>query len=215
MQNISMADWEAIFRRRGKVFDEPQEDMARVIGILKKEGARKVLDLGCGSGRHTVMLAKEGCEVYATDVSREGLRMTREWLEETGLKADVREASCFERFPFPDGFFDAVISVQVIHHSHHDKVRFCISEIERVLKPGGMVFITVSASKYKRRATRFSNPEPRVFIPLDGEEEGLAHFIYTRALLRKDMKDFRIIDLHMDQSEHYCVLGRLERKQRS
>ena len=209
-----MGDWESIFSKKGKVFLEPQEDMNEIIKLMKQEGVKRILDLGCGSGRHVIQLTKEGFDVTGTDVSRQGLEMTRKWLKEENLKAKLIEASCYEKFPFKDDYFDSVISTQVIHHNYHKQVKYAISEIERILRPGGIVFITVSASRYKRRATKFTNPEPNVYIPKDGEEIGLPHFIYTKGLLKQDFKNFEIMDLHMDAGKHWCLLGKLKPKTR-
>lgn len=82
-----MGDWESIFKKSGKVFLEPQEDMGKVIKLFRKEKVKKILDLGCGSGRHTVMLTKAGFDVYAIDISKEGLKLTRKWLKEKKSKS--------------------------------------------------------------------------------------------------------------------------------
>jgi len=205
-----MGDWESIFKKSGKVFSEIQEDIAGVAKLLKKSKAKKILDLGCGSGRHTAFLAKSGFDVYATDVAKTGLKLTQQCLKKEGLKATVRQESCYSQFSFPDNFFDAVISTQVIHHNFHDKIKFCISEIERVLKPGGIVYITVTATKYRRGATKFEMPEPHTYIMLDGEEKGVPHFIYTKSLMKKDFKNFLILKLHKDKGNHWCLLGKLK-----
>jgi len=205
-----MARWESLFKKDGRIFSNAQEDMNSVIKLLKKSKAKKVLDLGCGSGRHTILLSKERFEVYSTDVSSTGLKLTRKWLKKEGLSAQLKKASCYDKFPFRDNFFDAVISTQVIHHNFHNKVKFCISEIERVLKPKGMAFITMSASKCAGRATQYKVPEPHTYIMLDGEEKGLPHFIYTKTLMKKDFKNFEILDLHKDKGFHWCLLGRLK-----
>ncbi len=206
-----MADWDSIFKSDGRFFLEPQEDMAGVVELLKKENARRVLDLGCGSGRHVVMLAKEGFEVYGIDVSAEGLRLTGEWLRESGLRATIREGSCYERFPFDDDFFDAVISIQVMHHNHHDKIQYCISEIVRVLKPGGIVFATVTARKTKKdRPNESRKVASRTYVPVEGREAGLPHFLYNKRLLKQDFRGFEILDIHKDARAHYCLLGRLK-----
>lgn len=206
-----MGDWEQIFRREGKVFVKLQEDMKDIAALLKKENAKRVLDLGCGTGRHAVFLAKKGFDVYATDMSEAGLKIARKWLEQEKLSAKLKKHSFYKRFPFKDDFFDAVVSTQAIHHNFHEKVRFCISEIERVLKPGGIAFITVSANRYRRRASSFEMPEPRTYIPLDGDEKGLPHFIYSKALMRKDFRNFEVLSLHKDKWDHWCLLGRLKR----
>lgn len=203
--------WDQLFKKRGRrTYLKIQEGMPKVIKLMKKEGAKRVLDLGCGYGRHAVLLAKAGFDVYGMDSSKEGLEMTRKWLGETGLKAKLKRASCYKKFPFKDDFFDAVISIQVIHHNYVDKVRYCVSEIERVLKPGGIAFVTVTVESYKRFATKFKNPAPRTVIPLDGREKGVPHYVYTEELMRKDFKNFEILDLHKDSRSHYCFLGRLK-----
>jgi len=214
-----MADWESIFKVKGKVFLKPQEDMPRVIKFLKKEKAKRILDLGCGTGRHTFMLAKAGFEVYGTDISKEGIKQTKEWLKEKGLQAKLKVSSCYRRFPFKEGFFNAIISVLVIHHNHANKIRFCISEIERVLKPNGIVFVIVPGSikSLTKRlncevgSEKFKKIGPRNFVPLDGDEEGILHYVYTKALMLKDFRNFKVIDFHKDSGDHYCLLGRLKK----
>lgn len=205
-----MGDWDSIFSKKGRVFEEPQEDMEMVAGFLVREGVRKVLDLGAGTGRHTVFLAGKGFKVHAMDISRKGLEMTGEWLREKGLKAEFIKASCYERFPFGDDSFDAVISIQVIHHNYHDKIEFCISEIERVLRPGGVLFVTVPAKKNKRGATASKRVAPRTYIPVDGDESGLPHYLYNRELMRRDFSNFKILNIHVDKGNHFCLLGKLK-----
>lgn len=207
-----MADWQQIFNKKGRVFTKPQEDMPKVVRLLKKEKAKRVLDLGCGTGRHTVMLAKAGFDVYATDISDEGLRQTREWLRKKRLKARLKKASCYKRFPFKDNFFDAVISTQVIHHNYVKKIRFCISEIERILKPGGIVFITVAATPHGKGNIKpnVKLVAPKTYISMDEFEKGIPHYIYNKRLLRRDFRNFRILKL--DKNSNHCLLGRLKMK---
>ncbi len=206
-----MADWESIFRREGKVFLEPLEDLAAIVPLLKREKAKRILDLGCGSGRHAVMLAREGFEAYGMDVSPEGVRLARRWLRESGLKASLRVSSCYGRFPFADGFFDAVVSVQVIHHNRRAAVRRCISEMARVLRPGGILFVSVPSWKRRKGISQKSRKvAPHTYIPTEGRETGVLHFLYNRELLRQDFRAFRILGIHKDKSEHYCLLGRMK-----
>jgi ubiquinone/menaquinone biosynthesis C-methylase UbiE len=157
-----------------------------------------------------MLLSQEGFEVTATDISKTGISMTKKSLKEEKLSAQFKECSCYEKFPFKDNSFDAIISTQVIHHNYHDKVLFCISEIERVVKPRGIIFITVSANKYKSRTVSYKITAPRTYVPLDGEEKGLPHYIYTQAIMRKDFKNFKILDLFKDKTSHLCLIGQLK-----
>ncbi|HII72740.1 TPA: class I SAM-dependent methyltransferase [Candidatus Woesearchaeota archaeon] len=202
-----MGDWESIFRKKGKVFHKPAPGFREFLRLLKNHDVKRVLDLGCGTGRHSLGLAKAGYEVHSCDISRTGVKMTKAWLGEYGLKNKSRIFSCYEKFPFKDGFFDAVLSTQVIHHNYHDKVLFCIREITRVLRPGGLAFITVAARKTGYRSHDAKKVAPHTYIPLDGPEKGLPHFIYNKTLMRKDFKGFRILELELDKGFHIWMIG--------
>lgn len=210
-----MPTWNSIFKAKGEVFEKPIPEMKKVIKLMKKSGARKVLDLGCGSGRHTVLLAKEGFDVYGLDNSAEGLRLTRKKLRALGLKAKLKNADCYKKLPCKDGFFDAVISTAVINHNYHNKILFCISEIERVLKSRGILFVTVASKRrlgrryMKYPESRPKNVAPMTFIPVDGPEKGIPHFIYTQAVLKKDFRNFEILEICKDfEKRKYCLLGK-------
>lgn len=70
--------WEKIFKERGKIFIKPHEDMPAIVQALKDQGAKKILDLGSGSGRHVVYLTQNSFSLYGLDNSSSGLDMTRE-----------------------------------------------------------------------------------------------------------------------------------------
>jgi cyclopropane fatty-acyl-phospholipid synthase-like methyltransferase len=57
--------------------------------LLKARGARRVLDLGCGAGRHLVYLAREGFEMHGMDIAENGLAHAQRWLESESLAAEL------------------------------------------------------------------------------------------------------------------------------
>jgi len=207
-----VGDWDSIFRKEGRHFLNPHEEMPRIIRIFRKEGVRRILDIGCGSGRHTVLLAKRGFRVTGIDVSPEGLRLTRRWLREARCAARLKRGDFFEPLAFADGSFDAAVAIQTIHHGTHAQIRACVDEIARVLKPAGIVFVSVTLTSFRRWATRFKTVEPRTYVPLDGPEAGVPHYVYTRAQLRRDFRRFEIIEVRNDSRGHLCLLGRLRAK---
>ncbi len=201
--------WEEIFKEGGDHFlRKPHEDLKKLIKLFKKNKVKRVLDLGCGSGRHVVALAKEGFEVYGMDNAPSGLKQTRLKLKKDNLKAKLKNSDCYKDFPYKDNFFDAVISVQVIHHAKIKQIEKCISEIERVIKPKGYVFVTVTKCKYhKSTKTKMKIIEPNTYIMLNGFEKGVPHHIFNITRLRKYFNKFKIIDIWTDKTDHYCLLG--------
>lgn len=99
----------------------------------------KLLDCGCGEGTITVGLAPAVApgEVVGIDISSDVLDIARRSAQEQGLRnIRFRVANIYE-LPFPDASFDAVFSHALFEHLT-DKPK-ALSEIHRVLKPGGIV----------------------------------------------------------------------------
>jgi SAM-dependent methyltransferase len=97
--------------------------------LLPGAGAR-VLDVGCGEGRHIAAAAKRGCRAIGLDYDPAELRKTRG----RGAKVDL-VAGDATRLPFRDGAFDAVICTETLEHIADD--RAAIGEMARVLRNGG------------------------------------------------------------------------------
>lgn len=219
-----MKQWDKIFKQRGRVFTEVQEDIPKIVKLFKKHKVKKVLDLGCGSGRHTVYLAKRGFEVYGIDIAPEGIKLAKDWLKKENLKANFKIGSIYQKLPYRDEFFDAIISTNVVHHAKINTIRKAIKEIERILKPKGLIFIIVRKAlrvkgwrknkivihRYKIgrkiKETKYKVIEPRIYIPIEGEEKGLIHFCFNKELIRKEFKNFKIINIRIRKG-HYCLLG--------
>jgi ubiquinone/menaquinone biosynthesis C-methylase UbiE len=99
---------------------------------------KKVLEIGCGIGSDAEQFAKAGAIYTGVDLTESAVSITKERFEIFGLSGLIRKADA-EALPFDDNSFDHVYSFGVIHHSPNpEKI---VSEIYRVLKPGGTIAI--------------------------------------------------------------------------
>lgn len=106
----------------------------------------RVIDLGCGTGRHVLELAKGPGVVHGADISRHDLRIGRYLLEIMRRRGEVRARVHWlqmagEQLPFADGAFDRVICTETLEHVDDDSV--LARELVRVLKPGGILAVSV------------------------------------------------------------------------
>jgi tellurite methyltransferase len=185
--------WDSIFRREGRVYLEPAEIVVKLARVLREHGCSEVLDLGCGSGRHAVHLAQQGFQVCGLDNSPAALHLTREWLDETGLAADLVLADARRPLPFGDGAFDGLLSTQVIHHARLATVCETAREVGRVVRPGGIALVTVPVGLEPDE--EHEEIEPKTFVPLNGPERGLAHHIFTPDELCELFEPFRVVEV--------------------
>ena len=185
-----------------------------MLELFRKRGVKKVLDLGCGSGSHLVYLAKHGFEVYGIDNSEEAVKIAEECFRDSGLKGDLRIGSIYGKLPYEDSFFDAVISFRVIHHARINEIRRCVKEIDRILKPSGLIFVTIRKRIPEKKMAKHKILDSRTYVPIEGEETGVVHYLFNKELLKKEFRSFRIKDIRIDYGpkeweSYYCLIGEL------
>ena len=108
----------------------------------------RVLDMGCGAGRHAFEMYRRGADVIAFDQDADELAGVRELFAAmraegevpAGAEADVKEGDALS-LPFADGEFDRVVAAEVLEHIPADIQ--AIEELVRVLRPGGTLAVSV------------------------------------------------------------------------
>lgn len=103
----------------------------------------KILDAGCGEGRNCIYFLQEGYQIFGVDADPTAIQMVKTYARTIQKEYDVHrfQRATVQDMPFHDGAFDAVISSAVTHFAKSQKDFFkMISEMLRVLKPGGIFF---------------------------------------------------------------------------
>ncbi|WP_405017153.1 class I SAM-dependent methyltransferase [Kitasatospora sp. NBC_00070] len=108
----------------------------------------RVLDLGCGGGRHAFECYRRGANVVALDRNGDEIAEVQRWfaaMEQAGEAPAGASAVAMEgdalNLPFDDDTFDKIIISEVMEHIPDDKG--VLAEMVRVLKPGGLLAVTV------------------------------------------------------------------------
>ncbi len=145
---------------------------------LKQAGSRDVLDFGCGAGRHSLFLAKQGFNVVGFDISQTALRKLVTRSKNESLENLLVVNNEMTRLPLANESFDAVVSTNVLHHAVMAEIRRAITEVYRVLKHGAVGFLmTLSDHDYKNGTGKCI--EPGTYVMTDGDEAGIIHHFFS------------------------------------
>lgn len=111
-------------------------------GIEDRE-EKRVLEIGCGSGKMAVDLALKGYQVFGIDLSNEMIKKTSELISENldGNRIIYLSMGDIEALPFKEEYFDIVIAAGVVEYLEKDDN--ALNEINRVLKSGGVMILSV------------------------------------------------------------------------
>lgn len=168
----------------------------------------RLLDVGCGNGRHLVYFSQRSYCVIGFDSSPSAIRLSREWLAGENLLGDVIQADSRQAIPIPDSSFDVLISTQVIHHALLDTVLFTIHEITRIVCSGGYILITVPFFKETSESEEdWEEIEHHTYVPLSGTEKGLLHHLFTSKEFGACFPAFDILSPGEESNWHIALIG--------
>ena len=200
----------------GNFWNQGRDSSARVIEVFGEIPPGQVLDWGCGSGRTLYWLyarkpwrkAYRGC-----DVDAEAIR----WLQKKhGIDA-VTVCGAEPPLPYPDGHFAGLFSFSVLTHIPPERHRAWYEELHRVLRPGGVAYVTLNGESRTADPRAFTPDEQAQFARqgwLWAEREG--HYkgaaVASRALTEGALKGLFELERYRDAGYHQqddMVLRRL------
>jgi SAM-dependent methyltransferase len=118
--------------------DRTESEVERAMKMLRPQGDERVLDLACGSGRHSLELRRRGFEVVGADISPELLEIARKEAQEQGLEVDFVEADLRELDL--EAEFDIVLSLNdgaIGYFETEEENLRSFEVISRALRSGG------------------------------------------------------------------------------
>ena len=206
-------DWDKVSERR--YWLEPSDESYYYAEKWKREGRRKVLDLGCGLGRHSLLFARYGFDVTALDSSREAVELLSASSKEEGLgiRCDVGD---MHALPYADDSFDCVFAYLSVSHTDSKGILKILSEIRRTLVSGGSLFFTLcSKDTWSFTDADYPHIDDNTLVKVEGAEAGLPHFYVNMDDIMGLMSGFELIRVrHIDDcyyggerhnSKHYFI----------
>lgn len=163
------------------------EHLARYGFCLPMAKGKTVLDIACGEGYGSNLLASEAASVTGADVSSEAVDHAQATYKNNKLKFVTADGA---NLPFADGSFDMVVSFETIEHlTEQEKM---IAEIKRVLKPDGLLVVSTPNKSF--------NPNSELENPFHHKELTEEEFI---GLLKSS---FANVTMFAQQNFHGSVI---------
>jgi SAM-dependent methyltransferase len=189
---IAMKDWDSLYQERGVVQKDLSPKAGDALSFLRTAKIGRILDLGCGTGRHAAYLAQSGFEVLGCDSSEAALRITRGVLP--WVQFQVCDAGSL---PYRNQSINGIFCHAVIQHGTLATIKRTIGEIHRVLKREGALFLTVPSTEHPEYLTG-REIEPGTKMNIDAIDGDMPHHYFTEPEMRQLFGRFHIVKL-----EHY------------
>jgi ubiquinone/menaquinone biosynthesis C-methylase UbiE len=208
--NNQKLEWEDSYKNKDNFIFYPHEEVVRFFAkyITKRVGldsfikrdplnnVPKVLDLGCGIGRHVLLSHSMKTDAYGVDLSDFAIKFAIDWAEREGMKnaKDKILQSDITKMPFEDNFFDFIVSHGVLDSMTELNCRNAIKDTHRVLKSGGYFYCDLISGDDSFHEGDFSGEE----IVKDQHEKNTIQFYFNEKLIGKLFSDyFEIIEMSL------------------
>ena len=194
-----MPSWDQLYADP-TVLPIPEQPEPLVVDAMDRtppSATTRVLDVGCGAGRHLAWLERRGYAAHGIDSARQGLLCARARLQGDGHPVRVALAD-MRALPFPRASFAAVISHHVLYHGTRADLELALSEVERVLQPGG-VFVATLLSPRMWKHGEGRRLEPGTYVQARGPEAGVPHHYCDEPELRALLVGFELVRLALDE----------------
>jgi len=176
--------WDRFFRLRRESGDDLDWEglwTAPFLAPLREAKVSTILELGCGTGNDAARLADQGYSVTAIDLSGEAIGQAR---ARFGNMVTFMVSDMTQRFSFPDGAFDAVMSNVAMHMFPDDVTRAVFAEVGRLVRAGGLFVFHVNALE-DRPLRACWQPARELEPDFVAEESGQTMHFFSEAYLRE------------------------------
>ncbi len=216
--------WEPLWRKYGQHLElqDPRPEVVELVHLLRdsakpRKRRIRVHDLGCGLGRHLLLLAAAGFRASGSDISPAAVDTCKRRLRQAEMRAAVTLTD-MTAIPEPDDSLDAVVAWNVVYHTTVDGMLKTIGGVRDKLKEGGyflVTFISTADGQYARSrellaAGRAEELEPDTYeIPADeATDKALPHHYSTEEEVRKLLDGFDVVWLREERRDVSDTEGR-------
>ena len=192
------------------------DDKGNIFNGFIEKSDKKVLDLGCGSGRNFLSIINSGFngELYGVDFSSEMLKFAKENAKKLNIKVKLLKSDV-SNLEFKEDFFDKVVCIASIHCIEgKEKRNKTIKEMYRVLKPKGKLLITT----WNKDSERWKNKPKEKYVSwnlqdggdnIEGGKVWRHYYLYNQEELASDLEKagFKILKKNNPLARNIVIIA--------
>ncbi len=213
-----MADWNDLFKNRDLIISTPNENLIECFeNIMKQNDIKKIIDLGCGTGRYSIYFAEKGYFVHAVDSSVNALEILKQNLKPSyNVKVsqfDLRDLTGIHEK------YDFAVCINVLSHGKYQEIKKMFYEIERIIKDKGILFIIITPVEFYKYVAGpdIIEVENNSFLHIDAPDGDIIHHFFTEEEVRHLLRNYSEVSIKniMEYSawqkkevEHMMVIAR-------
>ncbi|WP_148134938.1 class I SAM-dependent methyltransferase [Candidatus Formimonas warabiya] len=208
-------EWEKSYLNHDNFVFYPHEEVIRFVSryIVKRTGLNqfqtihthntipKILDVGCGIGRHIIYCFQIGLDPYGIDLSHEAIKTAHKWTSDLDLpnyENHIRRGD-IQNIPWESEYFHYAISHGVLDSMYFDVAKRAIKEIARILKENSLFYLDLVSGDDSNHAREFAGEE----IVKTQHEKGTVQMYYNYSKILELIDNcFSIVEMNLIRNEN-------------
>lgn len=191
--NISKTwDWG---KNINKEWLEPSIESYYFANKWKKENKTRLLDLGCGVGRHSMLFYDYGFNVTACDITPYAINYLKNWQKERNINFPVIECDMLN-MPFKNNSFDCIYAYHVLSHTNLEGFKKLFDKIYDILDINGEIYFDVLSKKcYLYSESGYPKIDSNTILSKAENEMDVPHICFSYDELISILKKFEIVNI--------------------
>ena len=186
----------------GEEWLNPSMESYYFANLWKKEKKNRVLDLGCGLGRHSMLFYDYGFDVTACDITPYCLDYLTNWQKERNISFKVIKCDMLD-MPFSPNSFDCIYAYHTLSHTNLEGFKKLFKDIHKILDEDGEIFFDVLSKKCNLyTSSGYPKLDSNTILSKDLEELNIPHICFDYEELVEILSDFTLIDVKEIRQAH-------------
>ena len=187
-----MPDWNILFTDKNLIINEPNNNLVNFFIEHEKENSVKnIIDLGCGTGRHSLYFAEKNYPVHSVDSSENALDILKQNLKPS-YKIKLSRLNLIDLSDIKEKY-DLAVCINVLSHGKFNELEKMFYEIEKIIENNGYLFLIITPVEFFKYVTtsKTIEVEKNSYLYINAPDGEIIHHFYTNDELTYLLRNYK------------------------